>query len=112
MEDRGIDEILKSINKLSVSPEDLSHWITSIETTARHMCGDKNGEKIIFQYCPDEKVTRFFLKDSESRDCLVKCIEIHLPLIPEMLQGFFSVLKYNLKNVNSINRKKIIRSRS
>ena len=97
MKDRSIDEILKSINKLAVSPEDLSHWITSIEITAKHMCNDTDGEKIIFQYCPDEKVTRFFVKDSKSRDCLVKCIEIHLPLIPEMLQGFFSVLKYNLK---------------
>lgn len=95
--DRSINEILKSINKLAVSPEELSHWIYSIETTARHMCGDKDGEKIIFQYCPDEKVTRFFVKDTESRNCLVKCIEIHLPLIPEILQGFFSILKYNLK---------------
>jgi hypothetical protein len=30
---------------------------------------------------------------------LVKSVEIHLPLIPESLQGFFSVFKYNLKNV-------------
>lgn len=99
MKDKSIDEILQSINKLAVAPEELSHWITSIEVTAKHMCNDKNGEKIIFQYCPDEKVTRFFIKDSKSRDGLVKCIEIHLPLIPEMLQGFFSVLKYNIKNM-------------
>jgi hypothetical protein len=98
MKDRSIDEILRSINKLAISPEDLSHWMTSIEVTARHMCNDKDGEKIIFQYCPDEKVARLFVKDSESRDCLVKSIEIHLPLIPEILQGYFSVLKYHLKN--------------
>jgi hypothetical protein len=98
MKDKSIDEILKSINKLAVSPDELSYWITSIEITAKHMCGDKNGEKIIFQYCPDEKVTRFFIKDPKSRNCLVKYIEIHFPLIPEMLKGFFSVLKYNLKN--------------
>jgi len=97
--DESIHKILKSIDKLAGSPHDLSHWITSIEVTARHMCNDKDGDKIIFQYCPDEKVTRFFVKDSKARDCLVKCIEIHLPLIPEVLQGFFSVLKYNLKNV-------------
>jgi hypothetical protein len=95
--DRRIDKILKSIDKLSVDPDELSDWMTSIEITARHMCNDKDGDKIIFQYSPDEKLTRFFFKDSECRDCLVKSIEIHLPLIPEMLKGFFSVLKYNLK---------------
>ena len=57
------------------------------------------GDKIIFQYCPEERVTRFFVKDSEARDCLVKSIEIHLSLVPEMLQGSFSVLKYNLKYI-------------
>ena len=106
MKDRSIDEILKSIDKLAASPDELSYWITSIEVTAKHMCGNKNGEKIIFQYCPDEQVTRFFIKDSKSRNCLVKCIEIHLPLISEMLKGFFSVLKYNLKNVEFDNKKK------
>jgi hypothetical protein len=42
---------------------------------------------------------KFFVKDAKSRDCLVRSIEIHLPSIPESIQGFFSVLKYNLKNV-------------
>ena len=42
---------------------------------------------------------KFFVKDAKSRDNLVKSIQIHLPLIPESVQGFFSVLKYNLKNV-------------
>jgi hypothetical protein len=42
---------------------------------------------------------KFFVKDPKARDCLVKSIEIHLPSIPESLQGFLSVFKYNLKNV-------------
>ena len=95
--DESIQKVLKSIDKLAINPHDLSYWITSVEVTARHMCNDKDGDKIIFQYCPDERVTRFFVKDSEARDCLVKSIEIHLPLVPEMLQGSFSELKYNLK---------------
>jgi hypothetical protein len=57
----------------------------------------KMGTKSYFNICPDERVTRFFVKDSEARDCLVKSIEIYLPLVPEMLQGSFSELKYNLK---------------
>ena len=39
------------------------------------------------------------LMDAESGDNLVKSIQIHLPLIPESVQGFFSVFKYNLKNI-------------
>ena len=42
---------------------------------------------------------KFFVKDPKSRDDLVKSVEVHLPLIPESLQGFFRVLKYNLKKV-------------
>jgi len=55
--------------------------------------------KIAFEYFPDEKVIKFYVKDAKSRDNLLKSVEIHLPLMPESLQGFFSVFKYNLKNV-------------
>jgi hypothetical protein len=70
----------------------------SIETTAKSMSHDK-GDKIHFEYYPEEKVMKFYVKDSTSRDDLIKSVEIHLPLIPESLQGFFSVFKYNLKNL-------------
>lgn len=62
------------------------------------MCKDVDG-KIEFVYCPQEKSMRLYVKDAKSRNCLVRSIEIHLPLIPETIQGFFSVLEYNLKNV-------------
>ena len=42
---------------------------------------------------------KFFVKDAKSRDDLVNSVEVHLPLIPESLQGFFRVFKYNLKKV-------------
>jgi hypothetical protein len=45
---------------------------------------------------------KFYVKDAKSRDDLVKSVEIHLPLIPKSVQGFFSVFRYNLKNVNLI----------
>lgn len=96
--DRSIEQILKTIDKLADNPDELAYWATAIESAARHMCECKD-DNIVFVYCPNEKVVRLFLKDGRSRDCLVKSIEIQLPLIPESLKGFFSVLKYNLKNV-------------
>lgn len=98
IKDRIIEEILKTLDKLALSPGELEHWTMSIETTAKGMSNDK-GDKINFQYYPDEKVMRFFVKDAKARDNLVKSVEIHLPLIPESLQGFFGVFKYNLKKV-------------
>jgi hypothetical protein len=56
-------------------------------------------EKLIFSYLADKKSMEFFVKDTKSRDCLVRSIEIHLPLIPESIQGYFSVFKYDLKNM-------------
>jgi len=62
------------------------------------MSNDNNGN-ITFEYYPEEKFMKFFVKDAKSRDDLVKSIQIHLPLIPESVQGFLTVFKYNLKNV-------------
>ena len=98
IKDRSIEEILKTLDKLAVSPDELEHWTMSIETTAKSISNDE-GDKIDFEYYPEEKVMKFFVKDAKARDDLVKSVEIHLPLIPESLQGFFSVFRYNLKNV-------------
>ena len=98
-EDQSIEEILKTIDKIAYNPDELAHWTTAVEATAKDMCEDKVS-KIEFIYCPEEKSMRFFVKDNESRDCLVDSIEIHLPLMPTSLQGFFSVFKYNLKKVD------------
>ena len=65
--------------------------------------GDNKRDKIDFEYYPDERVMKFFVKDAKSRDDLVNSVEVHLPLIPELLQGFFRVFKYILKKVNDIN---------
>ena len=91
-----MDEILKSISKIPINHEQLGHWVRSVEITAKHLRNDRDN-KIIFKYT-EQKGVDYFLVDLKSRDCLIKAIEIHLPQIPEGLQGFFSVLKYNLKN--------------
>ena len=103
--DRTIQEILLSLNKVVVDASELARWTWSIETTAKCMSDDKNGD-ITFEYYSEEKIIKFFVKDAKSRDNLVKSIQIHLPLIPESVQGFFSVFKYNLKKVrfDSINQ--------
>ena len=98
IKERSIEEILKTLDKLAISPDELEHWTMSIETTAKSISNDE-GDKIDFEYYPEEKVMKFFVKDAKARDDLVKSVEIHLPLLPESLQGFFSVFRYNLKNV-------------
>ena len=102
IQDRTIQEILKTLDKIAVSPDDLEHWTMSIETTAKRMSSDK-ADKTHFEYYPEEKVMKFYVNNAKSRNDLVKSVEIHYPLIPESLQGFFSVFKYNLKNVTFVN---------
>jgi uncharacterized protein YoxC len=59
MKDNGIDEILKTLDKVPIDPEELVHWTESIETTAKHMCNDVDG-KIKFRYDIEEENMRFF----------------------------------------------------
>jgi predicted Holliday junction resolvase-like endonuclease len=102
IQDRTIQEILKTLDKIAVNQDDLEHWTMSIETTAKSMSIDK-ADKTEFEYFPEEKVMKFYVRNAKSRNDLVKSVEIHYPLIPESLQGFFSVFKYNLKNVTFVN---------
>ena len=98
IKDRGIEEILKTLDRLVVDPDELEHSTRSIEITAKAMSNGE-GDKIDLEYYPKEKFMKFFVKDTKARDNLVKSIQIHFELIPESLQGFFIVFKYNLKNV-------------
>jgi hypothetical protein len=98
IKDRTIQEILQTLDRVILDPSELALWTWSIEATAKVMNDDKN-DNITFEYFSDEKIFKFFVKDAKSRDNLVRSIQIHLPLIPESAQGFFSVFKYNLKNV-------------
>ena len=98
IKDRTIQEILQTLDRVVIDSSELALWTWSIETTAKGMNDDKN-DNITFEYFSEEKIFKFFLKDAKSRDNLVKSIQLHLPLIPESAQGFFSVFKYNLKNV-------------
>ena len=98
LKENSIDEMLKTLSKLPINVDVLCHWIAAIEITAKHMCNDMK-DNIVFEYSAENPL-KYYVKDSRSRDCLVKAIEINLPFIPELLQGFFSVFKYNLKNVD------------
>jgi hypothetical protein len=44
IKDRSIEEILQTLDKLAVSPDDLEHWTMSIEITAKSMSDDKTGK--------------------------------------------------------------------
>ena len=98
IKDRDIEEILKTLDRLAINPDELEQWTMSVETTAKDIRKD-NDSLIVFEYDADKKQMHFFLKDAESRDSLLKSVEAYLPVVPESLQGFFSVFRYNLKNV-------------
>jgi hypothetical protein len=100
VKDKTMEEILKTLDRIVESPDDLEHWTMAIETTAKNMNKDKGDKKIQFDYSVDEKKVRFFVKDAKSRDNVLKSVKMHLPLMPESLQGFFSVFRYELKNVD------------
>ena len=86
-EDNSIHDVLKIFDKLPVYPDELIHWTEAIETAAKNMSKNKT-DGIRFRYDIDEKDMKFFLKDSNSRDCLVKSIEIHLPQFPNLFKVF------------------------
>lgn len=98
IKDRTIQVVLKTLHKVVVDPSELARWTLSIERAAKSMSNDKNDNMIFAYYC-DERVNRFSVNDAISRDNLVKSIQAHQPLLPESVQGFFSVFKYNLKDV-------------
>ena len=90
--DRTIQEILLSLNKVVVDASELARWTWSIETTAKCMSDDKNGD-ITFEYYSEEKIIKFFVKDTKSRDNLVKSIQIHLPFNSRVGSRFFQCVQ-------------------
>lgn len=98
IKDRAIQEVLQTLHKVVVDPSDLARWTLSIEKAAKILSKDKS-DKITLEYYCDERVNRFSVGDAFSRDNLVKSIQVHMPLLPESIESFFSVFKYNLKKV-------------
>ena len=98
VKDKDLQRILETLHRLAVDPAELEHWTMSIETTAKNMRHDKDS-LVEFEYYSEQKQFKFHVKDAKSRDCLLQSIEIHFQLIPESLKAFFSVFKYNLKNL-------------
>lgn len=98
IKDKTIQEVLQTLHKVVEDRSDLARWTLSIEKAAKILSKDKS-DKITLEYYCDERVNRFFVGDVFSRDNLVKSIQVHMSLLPESVQSFFSVFKYNLKHL-------------
>jgi len=57
--DRTIQEILQTLDKVVEDPSELARWTLAIETTAKSMSDIKSGN-ITFEYFSDEKIIKFF----------------------------------------------------
>lgn len=101
IEGKGFKEALKSLDDLAkgVHPDELAKWTRTVEATAKNLCKDSEN-KIIFKHLQESEL-KFSIKDKNSRDCLIKAIETHIDAMPTMLQGFFRVLMYKLKNLET-----------
>ena len=95
---RTIQEVLQTLHKIVVDQSDLARWTLSIEKVAKILNKDKSNNITLEYYC-DERINRFFVRDAISRDNLVKSIQVHMPLLPESIESFFTVFKYNLKKL-------------
>jgi hypothetical protein len=94
---RELDKLAKAVN-----PEELPQRTKNVEDTAKKLCEDSKN-KIVFKHIEGKKM-EFSVEDKKSRDCLVKAIETHFNSMPFFVQGFFSVVKYRLANLEKINQ--------
>lgn len=101
---KGLDEAISELDKLAkgLDPEEFARWIRTVEATAKELCEDSEN-KIVFKHIEGKKM-EFSVKDKKSRDCLVKAIETHFNSMPMLIQGFYSVLKYKLTNLDKLNQ--------
>ena len=60
IKDRDIEEILKTLDRLAINPDELEQWTMSVETTAKDIRKD-NDSLIVFEYDADKKQMHFFL---------------------------------------------------
>ena len=61
IQDRTIQEILQTLDKVVLDPRQLAHWTWSIEAIAKSMSDDKTGN-ITFEYYSDQKIMKFFVR--------------------------------------------------
>lgn len=95
---KGMDDIMRSLDKLSkgIDPQELARWAKTCETMARKLCNDKLSDIILRSQGKELDVS---IKDRKSADCLVKAIENNLPLMPLFIQGAFTKLASDLRQV-------------
>jgi hypothetical protein len=104
VERKGFEEAIRELDKLAkaVNPEELLYWTKNVEATAKKLCEDSKN-KIVFKHIEGKKM-EFSVEDKKSRDCLVKAIESHFDSMPFFVQGYFSVVKYRLANLEQLNQ--------
>ena len=99
MDVKALDEVVRGLDKSakSVNPEKLTQCTRTVQATANNLCeGSEN--KIVFKYINGKKLV-LTLKNTKSKDCLIKAIETHFNSMPFFTQAFFSLLRYRLTNL-------------
>jgi hypothetical protein len=93
---KGMYDIMRSIDKLAkgIDPQELNRWAKTIETLAKKSCNDKFNDITLRSL---DKELDLSIKDRKSAGCLVKAIEINLPLMPLYTQGVFTKLANDLR---------------
>ncbi len=100
LDNNEFNKVIESLSQLAkdIDPQELSHWVGRIEYSAKRMCDDSK-DKILFKHTTGRQL-EYQVKDSKSRDCLVKSIEGHLTSVPLLIRQVLEKIKENLKCLN------------
>jgi hypothetical protein len=93
----GWDEVRASLNQLGrrdMNSIELNQWAGIVERTAKQICDDN--ERIELKARDNTLHVRY--EDEISRECLIKAIHRHLPLMPIIIQSIFRKLVSDLKS--------------
>ena len=92
----GLKEAIKGLDDLakSIEPQEIEHWMTTVENTARTMCGNKGN--ISLRRIQGNKFN--ISADANSRDCIVRAIQFHLHSMPMMTRGIFEKLMDDIRS--------------
>jgi len=87
----GWDEVRAYLNRLGrrdMNSIELSQWAGIVERTAKQMCDDI--DKIELK--AERSTLHLRFEDDITKECLIKAIHRHLPMMPTVVQGIFRKL--------------------
>jgi len=92
----GIDHAIKSTDKLiqGVNQQEYDKWTATVESTAKQICNDTKSD---IELNAQGKKLSWWYKDTKSKDCLIRAIEMHLNSMPLFLQGIFKKFAEDLR---------------